>query len=88
MIVCSHQCVLSIPFLSSSDEEDEFDMPRLPKSKQKEIKEQLIKDGYNLDLEPDDEDLNLIPPRPLNERWSCCPGASGLCPADGMCCIL
>lgn len=53
-------------------EEDEFDILRLPKAAHKEITEQLIKDGYNLDLEPDDEDLDLIPPRPLKERCSCC----------------
>ncbi|GFS00372.1 protein FAM219A-like [Elysia marginata] len=59
-------------FVARSSEEDEFDVPRLPKAAHKEITEQLIKDGYNLDLEPDDEDLDLIPPRPLNERCSCC----------------
>ncbi|KAK3096910.1 hypothetical protein FSP39_004687 [Pinctada imbricata] len=44
----------------------------LSKAAQKEITQQLIKDGYNLDLEPDDEDLDLIPPRPMNERCTCC----------------
>ena len=62
-----------------SSEDDEFDIPRLPKAAQKEMSEQLIKDGYNLDLEPDDEDLDLIPPRPLNERFSCC-SLSCACP--------
>ena len=52
--------------------EDEFAVPRLSKQAQYEITQQLIKDGYNLDLEPDDEDLDLIPPRPLNERCVCC----------------
>jgi len=47
-------------------------MPKLSKKAQREITQQLIKDGYNLDLEPDDEDLDLIPPRPLNERCICC----------------
>ncbi|ESO87609.1 hypothetical protein LOTGIDRAFT_166492 [Lottia gigantea] len=58
--------------IMSDSEEDEFDVPRMSKAAHKEITEQLIKDGYNLDLEPDDEDLDLIPPRPLHERYSCC----------------
>ncbi|GFO40982.1 protein fam219a-like [Plakobranchus ocellatus] len=61
-----------VTIVSDDSEEDEFDVPRLPKAAHKDIAEQLIKDGYNLDLEPDDEDLDLIPPRPLNERCSCC----------------
>ena len=61
-----------VVYVFGCSEEDEFDQPRLPRATQKEITEQLIKDGYNLDLEPDDEDLDLIPPRPLNERCSCC----------------
>ncbi|XP_055893502.1 protein FAM219A-like [Biomphalaria glabrata] len=61
-----------VAIMSDESDEDEFDVPRLPKAAHKEITEQLIKDGYNLDLEPDDEDLDLIPPRPLNERCACC----------------
>jgi len=33
---------------------------------------QLACDGYDLDLQPDDSDLDLIPPRPLNERRCLC----------------
>ncbi|KAL8567112.1 hypothetical protein ACOMHN_033014 [Nucella lapillus] len=66
------QCQPLVTIVSDDSEEDEFDMPRFPRAAQKEITEQLIKDGYNLDLEPDDEDLDLIPPRPLNERCTCC----------------
>ena len=54
--------------------EEEFTLTTLSKAAHREITQQLIKDGYNLDLEPDDEDLDLIPPRPLNERCACCPG--------------
>ncbi|KAL3866454.1 hypothetical protein ACJMK2_043750 [Sinanodonta woodiana] len=61
-----------VAIMSDDSEEDEFAVPRLSKAAQREITQQLIKDGYNLDLEPDDEDLDLIPPRPLNERCSCC----------------
>ncbi|XP_046583873.1 protein FAM219A-like [Haliotis rubra] len=56
----------------TDSEDDEFDLPQTSRTAQKEITAQLIKDGYNLDLEPDDEDLDLIPPRPLNERCTCC----------------
>lgn len=66
------QCQPLVTIVSDDSEEDEFDVLRLPRATQKEISEQLIKDGYNLDLEPDDEDLDLIPPRPLNERCTCC----------------
>jgi len=62
---------LLVAIMTDGESEDEFDVPRFPKAAQKEITEQLIKDGYNLDLEPDDEDLDLIPPRPLNERCCC-----------------
>lgn len=58
--------------IDMDESEDEFAMPKLSKKAQREITQQLIKDGYNLDLEPDDEDLDLIPPRPLNERCICC----------------
>jgi len=38
---------------------------------------QLACDGFDLDLQPDDSDLDLIPPRPLNERRClCCYNAS------------
>lgn len=53
-------------------EEDEFAMPKLSKKAQREMAQQLSKDGYNLDLDPDEDDLDLIPPRPLNERCMCC----------------
>lgn len=67
----NHQPLVAI--VSDDSEEDEFDVPRLSKEAHREITEQLIKDGYNLDLDPDDEDLDLIPPRPLHERCGCCP---------------
>lgn len=60
----------------SDDSEDEFAVPHLSKEAQREITEQLIKDGYNLDRDPDDEDLDLIPPRPFQERCGCCPSAT------------
>jgi hypothetical protein len=62
--------MLIIIFTFSS--EDEFAVPRLSRQAQREITQQLIRDGYNLDLAPDDEDLDLIPPRPVHERCICC----------------
>jgi len=68
--------------LDTDDSEEEFSLrpsSRLSKVAQSEISQQLLKDGYNLDLEPDDEDLDLIPPRPVNERCICCNTQINLC---------
>ncbi|XP_072258285.1 protein FAM219B isoform X3 [Pyxicephalus adspersus] len=46
-----------------------------------DLNRQLLQDGYHLDEIPDDEDLDLIPPKPdrvlscpccAGESWSCC----------------
>ncbi|KAI0226014.1 hypothetical protein LSAT2_023262 [Lamellibrachia satsuma] len=58
--------------IDMDESEDEFEMPQLSAHAQREITQQLIKDGYNLDLDPDDEDLDLIPPRPVKEHCICC----------------
>lgn len=34
--------------------------------------QQLLKDGYRLDEISDEEDLDLIPPRPVEDRCQCC----------------
>lgn len=68
-----------VAIMSDDSEDDDFESPMFAKKTTKEIAQQLIKDGYNLDLEPDDEDLDLIPPRPLNERCICCPNYTGSC---------
>lgn len=73
---CTYTCT-SIYCNFCSD--DDFELPVISKAAQKEITQQLIKDGYNLDLEPDDEDLDLIPPRPVNERCTCCNYYTGYC---------
>lgn len=65
--------------IDMDDSEDEFAHPKLSKKARQEITQQLIKDGYNLDLEPDDDDLDLIPPRPLNERCICCNAQVNCC---------
>ncbi|CAH1797517.1 unnamed protein product [Owenia fusiformis] len=57
--------------IDTDESEDEF-ATALSKATQREITEQLIKDGYNLDLESDNEDLDLIPPRPVSDRCVCC----------------
>lgn len=64
--------------IETDDSDDEFCASALSSSAHRAITEQLIKDGYNLDLEPDDEDLDLIPPRPLKERY-CCHAISASC---------
>ncbi|XP_004473523.1 protein FAM219B isoform X2 [Dasypus novemcinctus] len=48
-----------------------------------DVSRQLLQDGYHLDEMPDDEDLDLIPPKPMAAStcsccW-CCPGDSSSC---------
>ncbi|XP_021571302.1 protein FAM219B isoform X2 [Carlito syrichta] len=48
-----------------------------------DVSRQLLQDGYHLDEIPDDEDLDLIPPKPMASSscsccW-CCPGDSSSC---------
>ncbi|XP_047652209.1 protein FAM219B isoform X2 [Phacochoerus africanus] len=48
-----------------------------------DVSRQLLQDGYHLDEIPDDEDLDLIPPKPMASStcsccW-CCPGNSSSC---------
>lgn len=57
----------------SSEDEYEFHPSTAGRtSTDKEISNQLLKDGFNLDLTPDDEDLDLIPPRPIKPNCACC----------------
>ncbi|XP_028678778.1 protein FAM219B [Erpetoichthys calabaricus] len=37
-----------------------------------ELNRQLLQDGYRLDEIPDDEDLDLIPPKPVSASCACC----------------
>nr|XP_027321845.2 protein FAM219A isoform X2 [Anas platyrhynchos] len=46
-----------------------------------ELSRQLLRDGYHLDEVPDDEDLDLIPPKPAAAP---CPWCFG----DSLCCVL
>uniref|UniRef100_A0A023G7F8 Protein FAM219A n=1 Tax=Amblyomma triste TaxID=251400 RepID=A0A023G7F8_AMBTT len=55
-----------------SDSEEDFEFQPTSKAAAREITQQLIRDGYDLDLTPDDDDLDLIPPKPLSQRCSCC----------------
>ncbi|XP_049634451.1 protein FAM219B isoform X2 [Suncus etruscus] len=50
-----------------------------------DVSRQLLQDGYHLDEMPDDEDLDLIPPKPMaSSMCSCC----WCCPGDSPCCTL
>ncbi|XP_012697063.2 protein FAM219B [Clupea harengus] len=40
-----------------------------------DLNRQLLKDGYHLDEMPDDEDLDLIPPKPMGSSVCCCADA-------------
>ncbi|XP_025066314.1 protein FAM219B isoform X2 [Alligator sinensis] len=44
-----------------------------------DLNRQLLQDGYHLDEIPDDEDLDLIPPKPVASSCPCCFGESLPC---------
>ncbi|XP_072315639.1 protein FAM219A-like isoform X1 [Eucyclogobius newberryi] len=72
-----------------TDSDDDFDMSRYSSSgyssaevrclREQQINQdlniQLLKDGYRLDEIPDDEDLDLIPPKSVNATCMCCQSA-------------
>ncbi|TRY74261.1 hypothetical protein DNTS_008993 [Danionella cerebrum] len=70
-----------------TDSDDDFDMSRYSSSgyssaevRKEQINQdlniQLLKDGYRLDEIPDDEDLDLIPPKSVNPTCMCCQATS------------
>ncbi|KAI5091445.1 hypothetical protein C0J45_18651 [Silurus meridionalis] len=73
-----------------TDSDDDFDMSRYSSSgyssaevrsmRDQQINQdlniQLLKDGYRLDEIPDDEDLDLIPPKSVNPTCVCCQATS------------
>uniref|UniRef100_A0A8C6UDT0 Family with sequence similarity 219 member Aa n=1 Tax=Neogobius melanostomus TaxID=47308 RepID=A0A8C6UDT0_9GOBI len=64
-----------------TDSDDDFDMSRYSSSGyssaeiNQDLNIQLLKDGYRLDEIPDDEDLDLIPPKSVNPTCMCCQSA-------------
>ncbi|XP_071402772.1 protein FAM219A isoform X3 [Centroberyx affinis] len=65
-----------------TDSDDDFDMSRYSSSGyssaeqiNQDLNIQLLKDGYRLDEIPDDEDLDLIPPKAVNPTCMCCQAA-------------
>ncbi|XP_033822529.1 protein FAM219A isoform X1 [Periophthalmus magnuspinnatus] len=75
-----------------TDSDDDFDMSRYSSSgyssaevrclREQQINQdlniQLLKDGYRLDEIPDDEDLDLIPPKSVNPTCMCCQSAPSM----------
>ncbi|XP_041958199.1 protein FAM219A isoform X2 [Alosa sapidissima] len=65
-----------------TDSDDDFDMSRYSSSGyssaeiNQDLNIQLLKDGYRLDEIPDDEDLDLIPPKAVNPTCMCCQATS------------
>ncbi|XP_012685547.1 protein FAM219A isoform X2 [Clupea harengus] len=66
-----------------TDSDDDFDMSRYSSSGyssaeqiNQDLNIQLLKDGYRLDEIPDDEDLDLIPPKSVNPTCMCCQAAT------------
>uniref|UniRef100_A0A4W3I1P7 Family with sequence similarity 219 member Aa n=1 Tax=Callorhinchus milii TaxID=7868 RepID=A0A4W3I1P7_CALMI len=68
-----------------TDSDDDFDMSRYSSSGyssaeiNQDLNIQLLKDGYRLDEIPDDEDLDLIPPKSVNPTCMCCQATSTAC---------
>ncbi|KAJ7419614.1 Protein FAM219B [Willisornis vidua] len=51
-----------------------------PQQVNQDLSRQLLQDGYHLDEVPDDEDLDLIPPKPLaSSSCPCCFGENLSC---------
>ncbi|XP_016325530.1 protein FAM219A-like [Sinocyclocheilus anshuiensis] len=68
-----------------TDSDDDFDMSRYSSSGyssaeqiNQDLNIQLLKDGYRLDEIPDDEDLDLIPPKSVNPTCMCCQATSSI----------
>ncbi|XP_060791496.1 protein FAM219A [Neoarius graeffei] len=66
-----------------TDSDDDFDVSRYSSSGyssaeqiNQDLNIQLLKDGYRLDEIPDDEDLDLIPPKSVNPTCVCCQATS------------
>lgn len=66
-----------------TDSDDDFDVSRYSSSGyssaeqiNQDLNIQLLKDGYRLDEIPDDEDLDLIPPKSVNPTCMCCQASS------------
>lgn len=69
-------------FQAESDSDEELNVTRYTKPPNVSVTQnsknladctqQLLKDGYRLDEISDEEDLDLIPPRPVDDRCQCC----------------
>ncbi|XP_030647042.1 protein FAM219A isoform X4 [Chanos chanos] len=65
-----------------TDSDDDIDVSRYSSSGyssaeiNQDLNIQLLKDGYRLDEIPDDEDLDLIPPKSVNPTCMCCQATS------------
>ncbi|KFO37977.1 hypothetical protein H920_00587 [Fukomys damarensis] len=56
--------------------------PYIRRQVNQDVNRQLLQDGYHLDEIPDDEDLDLIPPKPMaSSTCTCC----WCCPGDSYC---
>lgn len=57
---------------SDSESEVEVDFVQNRSRDAADLRKQLLQDSYSLDLSPDEDDLDLIPPRPITKRCICC----------------
>ncbi|XP_068131790.1 protein FAM219B isoform X2 [Hyperolius riggenbachi] len=77
----SHASLVSLDSDSDAELESRCSSGYSSAEVSQDLNRQLLKDGYHLDEIPDDEDLDLIPPKPdralpcsccYGESWSCC----------------
>uniref|UniRef100_A0A671K2G4 Family with sequence similarity 219 member B n=1 Tax=Sinocyclocheilus anshuiensis TaxID=1608454 RepID=A0A671K2G4_9TELE len=61
-----------VPLDSDSDAELDCSSGYSSAEVHPDLSRQLLKDGYHLDEIPDDEDLDLIPPKALSSSSVCC----------------
>lgn len=75
----------ALPFASPKlelNQDQSVPPPCPPQQVNQDLSRQLLQDGYHLDEVPDDEDLDLIPPKPITS--SSCP----CCFGDSLSCVI
>lgn len=65
----------NVPLVDWDTDDSEEDIHFFPISKSKENYKQSLKDTFSLeeyDISIDEDDLNLLPPKPVSRRTMCC----------------
>ncbi|XP_030042459.1 protein FAM219B isoform X2 [Microcaecilia unicolor] len=73
----SHEALVSLESDSDGEVESRYSSGYSSAEVNQDLNRQLLQDGYRLDEIPDDEDLDLIPPKPISSvSCPCCSGDS------------